>query len=845
MSRIRCILPLIILPLIIALAIVPTACTKTSTVYDLRCEGLQEPLGIDSAEPHFGWKISRGGVTEQQAYEIQVAGSREALLQGAADLWASGKVESADQVMVPYGGKPLTSRTLAWWRVRVWGQDGGATAWSGPQRFGVGIIAPDSLRGSYIGAVPGDGRAPLLRKIFTCEGGSAALLHVNSLGFHEVFINGRRVSDAVLNPAVSQLDKRSLIVTHDVSDFIQSGENELLIAAGSGWYKPETFEAVYEGPLVKAELDVAGPGGMTPLVWTDDSWQGAWSGYCDTGSWRPHQFGGESIDARVQPEWGPVDVVEVPGIVASPQMCQPCRVQEDIRPQSIEDLGGGSWMVDFGRAMNAMLEVHLPQLPEGHVVTASYSDALKEEFVLRDFGRDSYICSGAEGGDSFANRFNHHVFRYVRLDSLPQPPLEIIAHRMRTDYPLRGSFTSSDPELDNIHDMVVWTLENLSYDGCMVDCASMERLGYGGDGNASTLTLQILADVAPMYMNWLQAWVDAIQPDGGLPHTAPCPYRAGGGPYWCSFIVQAPWRTYMSYGDSRLLERCYPAMKHWLDYVDAYTVDGLLTRWPDNDYRWWFLGDWAAPDGINVRDPVSVALVTGCTLCQVYLELEKIAGVLELPDDAAAFRARYDALAARIQEEFFNADDSTYGTATQTDMVFPMLTGVTPPQLRQQVTAALKAITEEKFDGHLATGLVGVAVLAEWATREGECDWMYGMLKKHGYPGYLYMLDNGATGTWEHWNGKRSLIHNCFNGIGSWFYQALGGIVPDEPGYRHVTVNPQIPEGLESVSVTQDTPYGVISVQRTGRSLRLELPVGITATVSGREYGPGIHSIAL
>ncbi|MDR2775495.1 MAG: hypothetical protein LBC19_12295 [Tannerella sp.] len=56
----------------------------------------------------------------------------------------------------------------------------------------------------------------------------------------------------------------------------------------------------------------------------------------------------------------------------------------------------------------------------------------------------------------------------------------------------------------------------------------------------------------------------------------------------------------------------------------------------------------------------------------------------------------------------------------------------------------------------------------------------------------------GATTTWEHWNGERSRIHNCYNGIGSWFYEAIGGIHPDDraPGYRHFYICPQIPEGM-------------------------------------------------
>ena len=178
-------------------------------------------------------------------------------------------------------------------------------------------------------------------------------------------------------------------------------------------------------------------------------------------------------------------------------------------------------------------------------------------------------------------------------------------------------------------------------------------------------------------------------------------------------------------------------------------------------------------------------------------------------------------------------------------MAYPMLVGIVPDNLRKQVRDKLLERTATVYDGYLKTGLVGIPVITEWATLAGECDYMYGMLKKHGYPGYLHMLDNGATGTWEHWNARRSRLHNCFNGIGSWFYQALGGIIPDTPGYRHVRINPQIPEGLESVEVTQRTPYGEIKVVRNGRSLHFELPVGVTATVAGNDYLSGVHDVEI
>jgi len=824
--------------------------TMRPELYDLRCEGLQEPLGIDNGQPTFSWKIRAEKPMRQAKYEIQVADGRSKV----ESFKGQGESNSLRW------SKALPSRSQGWWRVRIWSEEGKASQWSEKQRFGVGIIEGDNLRGDYIGAVPGEGRSSLLHKAFNVSKvGQQLLLHVNSLGYHEVYLNGERVSEAVLTPAVSQLDKRSLVVTYDVTQFIRKGRNELVLWLGSGWYKPTTFEAKYDGPLVKAELDEITKDGPVPLVWTDASWEGTWSGYTDLGSWRPIQFGGERIDARVLQKikdktlsaeskvenatiWSPVDVVSISDIIASPQMCEPCCVQETLSPVSIKADGDGRWLVDFGRIVNGLFEITLPQLPSGHVTKASFSDFCSHEGKLDVMGFDEYVSSGTADGDYFVNRFNHHVFRYVLLENLPSAPdkNKMKAMRMRTDFQPIATFESSDEELNKIHDMIAYTLDNLAFNGYMVDCASIERLGYGGDGNASTQTLQTLFGTSPLYLNWMQAWVDAQQEDGGLPHTAPCPYPAGGGPYWCSFIVQAPWRTYMNYGDERFLERFYPAMKRWLRYVDKYTVDGLLKRWPDTEYRNWYLGDWAAPMGVNVQNQESIDLVNNCALCQVYQELNQIALALGNKEEAEDYQHRYNALVKRIHEQFYHAADSTYASGSQVDMAYPLLVGIVPESIEPLVSKKLTS-----HNSRLLTGLVGIPVVTEWATQAGECNWMYKILKQHGYPGYLFMLDHGATATWEHWHGERSRMHNCFNGIGSWFYQALGGIVADKPGYRHVRISPQIPDGLEWVRVTQETPFGTIVVNRQGRQLHVELPVGVSATIQGREYNCGNYEIEI
>ena len=80
------------------------------SLYDLRCEDLDSPTAIDSATPHFSWKIAaEADATMQTHYEVMVATSSKALQRDEADLWSSGKVASDKSVMVPYDGKALSS----------------------------------------------------------------------------------------------------------------------------------------------------------------------------------------------------------------------------------------------------------------------------------------------------------------------------------------------------------------------------------------------------------------------------------------------------------------------------------------------------------------------------------------------------------------------------------------------------------------------------------------------------------------------------------------------------------------------------------------------------------------
>jgi len=290
----------------------------------------------------------------------------------------------------------------------------------------------------------------------------------------------------------------------------------------------------------------------------------------------------------------------------------------------------------------------------------------------------------------------------------------------------------------------------------------------------------------------------------------------------------------VNHGDVRLIEKYYPVMQQWLGYVQEHTVDGLLQRWPDTNYRWWYLGDWATPDGVDQNDKSSVDIVNNCFISVCYATMEKIAAYLGKSDDSAVYAEKKEQLRKLIQDRFFDSHLNSYASGSQIDLIYPMLAHVTPESLIPAVTQTLFTMTEQEKDGHLATGLVGITILTEWAILNRSADWVYGMLKKKTYPGYLYMIENGATATWEHWNGRRSRIHNCFNGIGTWFYQAIGGIRPDEdyPGYRRVIIAPQVPDGIEWAKVSKKTPFGTVAVDWEVKEgmlfMNLTIPPGST-----------------
>ncbi len=344
---------------------------------DLTCEALIDPLAIDSTTPHLAWiNTAKKPNDRQSAYQIQIASTRAALDSNAPDVWDSGRVASDASTWIVPAGRALAANERVWWRVRVWDVDGAPTDWSTPARYGIGLLAETDWQAKFI-AAPKDKKdptqqAPLFQTAFTVDAlPLEAVLHINSLGYHEAYLNGQRIGDDVLSPANTESGKRSLIVTHDVTKLLKPGENRLVVWLGTGWYNEGLPGVVAGGPFLRAQLDATNAqGARQTLTQTDASWTTRESGY--TSTWRRLKLNGDVVDAaKLLPDftaasldavdWAPVVVrAENPAAVASPQMVEPNRIVRRLPAKSLTQMDETTWYVDFGENFSVCVDVAFP-----------------------------------------------------------------------------------------------------------------------------------------------------------------------------------------------------------------------------------------------------------------------------------------------------------------------------------------------------------------------------------------------------------------------------------------------------------------------------------------------------
>ena len=542
-------------------------------------------------------------------------------------------------------------------------------------------------------------------------------------------------------------------------------------------------------------------------VLSDATWKCAPSSYVTLGEC--FQRGGERHDARREnPQWCLTDgddrswshaeVLPAFGSRSESQSCPLNRIEKRIPAVTCQERGKGVYVLDFGTNLTGWMRLRMPRLAAGRRLVMQYAEANNggvanhpESIGPTYEQRDEFISAG-RSGEEFCSKFHYHGFRYVTIEGLPSQPNVADAEALLVDSDLEpaGSFACSNERLNRIYRLNMWTVRCLNLGGYMVDCPHRERMGYG-DGQNSFETCAMNLWMPNFYAKWLVDWRQLQNPQtGDLPHVAPSIGGGGGGPGWGGFLAAVAWRTYLYYGDRRVLEESYEPMRRYVDYLESRCTNNIMRSYGG---VWDFIGDWVAP-GHGQGSPACFLpprvneAFNNCYRVYLWILLEKSAAALGRHDEVRRCQAKLDELRRLIHREFYDPGKHTYASDDQSYQCLPLYTGVTPPPQREAVLRKLAHGILVRRNGHLDTGMFGTYFLFQYLPTVHRDDLLFTIVNQKTYPGWGHMLEKGATTIWEEWEGGNSHIHSCFTSVAGWFLNGLAGIQidPSVPAFKKI-----------------------------------------------------------
>jgi alpha-L-rhamnosidase len=310
---------------------------------------------------------------------------------------------------------------------------------------------------------------------------------------------------------------------------------------------------------------------------------------------------------------------------------------------------------------------------------------------------------------------------------------------------------------------------------------------------------------------------------------------------WPSTLVIAPGVLHRQFGDPAPIANRYDSAKLWLNHMKGYFKDGIIAK--DN------YGDWCVPPEdlrlIHSKDPArqtDKALLATSYFYNDLKLMERYARLLGKTDDAATYAKWADEVKTAFNHKFLNREKGQYDNGSQTSCVLPLAFSLVPDDMRERVFARLVDKIENETKGHIGTGLIGGQYLMRVLSDNGRADLAYTIASQKDYPGWGYMVGQGATTIWELWNGNtadpamNSGNHVMLVGdLVIWLNEYLAGIAPASPGFKTIVMKP-VPVGdLKFVKATHNSPYGLISSEwhRDGKKFdwQIEIPASTTATV--------------
>ena len=675
---------------------------------------------------------------------------------------------------------------------------------------------------------------------------AAATLHVSAMGICDAYVNGQRVTDDFFTPGWCDYDKRLYYRTYDVTDQITDGENVVGAELADGWYCGyvgwgRSRDHYGDRPRLRLQLNVTYQDGTSEVIGSDSSWKAI------AGPTREADFlMGEVFDARLadgnwcrpgfdDSSWNEVQVGADKEPILQPHPGPPVTVVQEFSPKSINQPSPGVYVFDLGQNFAGVVRLQVKGKP-GQKITLRYAERLSPDgniYTANLRGArtiDTYVCRG-EGVETWVPRFTFHGYQYVEVTGLTEEPdtETVTGIPLSSNTPRAGWFECSDPQLNQLHNNILWT-QYANFIDVPTDCPQRdERLGWTGDAQVYVATACLNTDGHAFFKKWLVDLADGQREDGQFPMVAPLKVAGDdGGPAWADAGVICPWAIYQAYDDERLLAEHYESMKRFVEFNRNRSKENLL---PPDEFH--CFGDWLSINADTPKEVIYTAYFAHCARL-----LSQAAEVLGKQDDAKEYAELHAKIKAAFNEAYVKDDGTVLGD-TQCCYVLAIANNLLDEEKRQLAAEHLVADIAER-DYHLSTGFVGTKDLMLALAAIGRNDIAYRLIHNDTFPSWGFSIKHGATSIWERWDGwtpergfhdpgMNSFAHYSFGAVYQWIVENIGGIRSLQPGYKKLLIAPQIGGELTWANTDYDSIRGRISSHWKVADGELQLDVSIPA----------------
>ncbi len=675
-----------------------------------------------------------------------------------------------------------------------------------------------------------------------------ARLYMCGLGYFDAFINGKKISDHVLDAGQADYESYGFYQTFDVTQTIGQGGNALSILLGDGWYNQDRgFSGInlrYDDPGLKALLRIEYSDGSSEQVVSDNNWQ-----HRASGTLLSNVYLGDDIDYRLEhDEW------QQPGFSEKWQSCaevppltprlvsqdfEPIRKISTLTPIASWQTGKKTWLFDLGKNVSGWLRLKFNE-PSGTTIRIRCTEMMdKEQPALKNVPksfwevhaspqRHSIIADGQ--AHVWEPRFSYHGFRYLEVSGLSQAPKAgdvegIVVH---SDVKVTATFDSNDPLLNRIFEIGVQShLSNMH--SILEDCPHREKCMWGGDMHSSYSVGFHALDSTAFYRNGVNLYYTPPFSRDGIPGNVGVGKRISRNYSdftWAVSPLFLAYRLYELDGELETARNNYQQMFDFLKYFEKNLEDHIPVRAAH--------GDHAAPPDIKrvAQDRRLIAAMNYFAACQRFAIL---ADALEYSEDAQWARGMAEKIRASIIEKYYDHNKHSFGNGTHDSLALAFdLPEANEHKAVAQSLAKVYQDNGKQFDG----GFMSYFIYPE-LSNNGYNDLALDMLRSSDYPGLAWSITEfDATSVWEKFTydkeerENRSLNHHAMNHPSGWLLTHIAGI---KVSHENITLEPYIPKDLDRAKATIDTHKGSISSswrKQAGKVLwTVSVPANRTAVV--------------